>query len=535
MGFVCLGVRCGVAQTSAAPAVAAKPVITCMVNRAHPDAADTAYNRKEYAGAEKLFRDMLAVIAHDESAHEGLIRDLIQQNRVAEAGKEADAWAAAEPASAMAMVAVGEARLREGIPKEAFVTFIKAAVMDPCNPRARYGQFRVNELRGAFASAKSSIEQAYRLHPTDEEIHTSWIWTRDHKDRMELFTDYVGHTDQINDQDREEIKRRLEKESLYRPTDCRVSPSSPARATVPMQPLMDGPKRFVGWGLDVQFNGKRRRLQIDTGASGLTISRSAALFLGIRREDEVQTGGIGDSGKVRTSVAHVASVKIGALEFTNCPVEILEKWSALDSEGLIGADVFDRSAVALDFPKHELRVEPLPERPEETKSADAAAGVEDEETSHPHDAYVSPEMTNWLRIYRLGHELLVPAAVADTKKAREPDAWKGKLFLLDTGAALNFISPVAAAEVTKVSLGSDIAVRGISGSVNKVYEAGSFSLAFAGLKLESPSMTAIDLTDLSHGTGVEVSGLIGAPALFQLVMHIDYRDNLIWCEYHPTP
>jgi hypothetical protein len=32
---------------------------------------------------------------------------------------------------------------------------------------------------------------------------------------------------------------------------------------------------------------------------------------------------------------------------------------------------------------------------------------------------------------------------------------------------------------------------------------------------------------------VEVSGLIGAPALFQLVLHIDYRDNLVWCEYTP--
>jgi len=25
--------------------------------------------------------------------------------------------------------------------------------------------------------------------------------------------------------------------------------------------------------------------------------------------------------------------------------------------------------------------------------------------------------------------------------------------------------------------------------------------------------------------------LIGAPALFQVVLHIDYRDNLVWCEY----
>jgi hypothetical protein len=39
------------------------------------------------------------------------------------------------------------------------------------------------------------------------------------------------------------------------------------------------------------------------------------------------------------------------------------------------------------------------------------------------------------------------------------------------------------------------------------------------------------MTESSHDTGVEVSGTIGTPTLFQLVMHIDYRDNLILFEH----
>ena len=93
------------------------------------------------------------------------------------------------------------------------------------------------------------------------------------------------------------------------------------------------------------------------------------------------------------------------------------------------------------------------------------------------------------------------------------------------------ISPPAAREVTKVSRDDSNGIRGIQGEVNKVYEAGKFTLAFAGLRLDSPSMTSIDTTKMSHDLGVEVSGFIGAPALFQVVMHIDYRDNLVWCEY----
>jgi predicted aspartyl protease len=301
-----------------------------------------------------------------------------------------------------------------------------------------------------------------------------------------------------------------------------------------MVAVTDGPTRFLSWGLDVQFNGKRRRLQIDTGASGITISRAAAMFLGIQREDATRVGGIGDKGDVKTSIAHVASIKIGGIEFTNCAVEILEKWSLLDSDGLIGGDVFDASLLTLDFPKHELRVAPLPLRPGETEAERAkleAAG--DDAVFEPHDPYIAPEMTKWLRVYRSGHDLLMPTGLVETKRINDMAAWKDKLFLLDTGADSNLISPTAAREVAKVSRDDSMEIRGISGEVDKVYEAGKFTMAFANLRLDSPSMTAIDTTKLSHGAGVEVSGLIGAPALFQVILHIDYRDNLVWCEHTP--
>jgi predicted aspartyl protease len=313
-----------------------------------------------------------------------------------------------------------------------------------------------------------------------------------------------------------------------------MSPTSPGEAKVPMSAIMDGPEHFEGWGLDVKFNGKGRRLQIDTGAGGITISRAAAMFLGIQREDATKIGGIGDKGEVKTSITHIASVKIGGIEFTNCPVEILEKWSALDSDGLIGGNVFAGSLLTLDFPKHELRIAPLPERPgEKTPAQTASDAATDDEEVEAHDAYVAPEMAKWQRVYRSGHDLLMPTGIVDTKRLKDDSAWKDKLFLLDTGSESNLISPAAAKEVTKVGRDESIGIRGISGEVDKVYEAGKFTLAFAGLRLDSPSMTSIDTTKISHDDGVEVSGLIGAQALFQVVLHIDYRDNLVWCEYTP--
>ena len=507
---------------------------TCTVNSFAPNPAETALNKGDFAPAEVLFRALLAKSADNEAAHEGLVRALLAQDKVNDAARDAEAWATAAPASSMALTALGDVRLRQGVPREAFLQFQKAVVADLCNARAYYGIAEVYGLAGFHASSKHMIEQAYRLHPSDDDINSAWIDTLPRKERLAKWADYAEHSDQISEENRAKLKTSLEKESQSHASDCRMAPTSPREATAPMTAVMDGPNHFVGWGLDVKFNGKSRRLQIDTGATGITISRAAAMFLGIQRQDATQTGGIGDKAKVRTSVTHVASVKIGGIEFTNCRVDILEKWSVLDSDGLIGGDVFDASLLTLDFPKHELRMAPLPERPGEKKAAVATPDpTDDDEIVEPHDPYIAPGMEKWQRVYRYRHDLIMPTGLVDTKRIKDDSAWKDKLFILDTGADSNLISPAAAREVTKVSRDDSMEIRGIQGEVDKVYEAGKFTLAFAGLRLDSPSMTSIDTTKISHDDGVDISGFIGAPALTQLVLHIDYRDNLVWCEYTP--
>jgi predicted aspartyl protease len=428
-----------------------------------PSPAETALNKKEYGSSESLFRATLAKNSKDDIAHEGLVRALIGQDKVVDAVTQAETWAAAEPGSSMAAVALGEARLRHGDPAAALLEFQRGVRADKCNARALFGIARVDELEGKHATAKWMIEQAYALQPSDAGIHAAWISTRPHNER-------------------------LEKESSDHSPECKMSPASPREATIPMAGVLDGINRILAWGLDVQFNGKQRLLEIDTGASGIVITRGAALFLGITREDATLTGGIGDKGNVNTSIAHVASIKIGAIEFTNCPVQILEKWNVVDADGLIGGDVFEDSLLTLDFPKQELRIAPLPRR-----LALSGTQIEDQ-PGEAYDPYVAPGMAKWNSIYRSGHDLLMRTRIVETKRVKDESAWKERLFLLDTGSGANFISPAAAAEVTKVSRDRDLSVSGISGKVNEVYLASKFTLDFAGLRLNLPNMRAIDTT-----------------------------------------
>ena len=133
-------------------------------------------------------------------------------------------------------------------------------------------------------------------------------------------------------------------------------------------------------------------------------------------------------------------------------------------------------------------------------------------------------MKSYSTVFRFGHELLVPTIIGNVPY---------KLFLLDTGSLVNFISPAAAREVTKVHANSDVIVKGISGSVDKVYRANKAVLQFGHVRQENQDMTSIDMKAMSDSAGTEISGILGFITLRMLDIKIDYRDALINFEVDP--
>src|SRR5262249_46225504 len=138
--------------------------------------------------------------------------------------------------------------------------------------------------------------------------------------------------------------------------------------------------------------------------------------------------------------------------------------------------------------------------------------------------YIAPEMKSYTQIYRFGHMLLVPTAIGEIP---------GKLFLLDTRATTNFITPAAAREVTKVHGDPHVTVKGLSGSVKNFYSADRAVLRFGHLRQENQDLTAFDLTHISDHTGTEISGMLGFTLLRLLDVKIDDRDGLVDFSYNP--
>jgi hypothetical protein len=222
----------------------------------------------------------------------------------------------------------------------------------------------------------------------------------------------------------------------------------------------------------------------------------------------------------------------------------MESRSVAGEDGLIGADVFEDFLVDIDFPDEKLKLSELPKRPgqaeqplglrnNDEESADedrsskevtAAKDASVTSSSGPQDRYIAPEMQSFTRVFRFGHDLLVPTKVGDVPN---------KLFLLDTGSLTNFISPQAAREVTKVHNDADTTVKGISGSVRNVYSANKAVLQFGNLRQENQDMTSFNMDAISESDGTEISGFFGFVMLRFIDIKIDYRDALIDFTFDP--
>lgn len=190
---------------------------------------------------------------------------------------------------------------------------------------------------------------------------------------------------------------------------------------------------------------------------------------------------------------------------------------------MIGADVFSHFLVDIDLPNQKLRLSELPLRPDEVAPA-AALDAGPATPARFRDRYVAPEMKGYSPIFRFGHMLLVPTKVNNSA---------AKLFLMDTGAFNNLISPDAAREVTKVSGDSSMQVKGLNGSVKNVYRGDELTLTFGSLRQKNEDIVSFDTKSISDSIGTEVSGTLGFAMLRMLDIKIDYRDGLVYFSFDP--
>jgi predicted aspartyl protease len=530
--------------------------VSCKVTAPHaPSEAETAFLRGDYDKAAGLYQAQWKSNPNDAGAVAGLVGVLLRQQKVAEASQTAEQALTAMPSSVVVMTAQAEVLYRQGTPWLAGGVTEKAMKIDPCNARLHLMRSRLARLNSLYASEQTEVRAAHSLDPTDPAIRSAWIRTLPAGQRIAELEAYLASPTGDDPDDIRRLKMYLEalKKSAAEPhKSCRLA-SSATSTEIPFIMLMRDATHVRAFGLEVKLNDHKARLQIDTGASGLLISRPVAEHAGLKPFSETEVGGIGSGGMKGGYIAYADSIQVGGLEFHDCVVRVLDSRNVVDSDGLIGMDVFSRFLVTLDYPMQKLELGPLPPRPtdtvpetptletkegsgegsaEEASNSAPASGNKDEATPAPaprrgpQDRYIAPEMKDYTWVYRVGHQLLMPTTINQSATKR--------LFILDTGSWTTTISPEAARAVTKVHSDDTMRVHGISGNVEKVYTADDVTFEFANIRQPGREVASFDTSNISRNTGLEISGFIGATTLGQLKTHIDYRDGLVKFEYDPN-
>ncbi len=493
---------------------------TCPVDRTPPIDGDLLLGRDKDKEAQAAYQAVLQTKPMDENARLGVIRAMIGQNQVAEAKSAAAAFAKEQPNSGLAQVAASEADYRAGDIDDSFAHAKQALILAPCEGRAAMALAQLYDLTGLHANAARFIVRAHRLRPMDQFVTREWIGSLPRKERLLELSNFLQSGPALSDDENRGLNTEKQYLEARKPGECHTVSTSESTQT-PLSLVYGDSTRPVAYGLDVLLNGKHRRTQIDTGASGIVLSDGAARGLGLEEEYKAKSSGVGDEGERESYLAHVHSLRIGAIELQDCMVQVVKK-SGLHVDGLIGMDVFRRWLVTLDYPAGQLRLAPLP-RDAQSKSNDTnESGPEEDEG--PHDSYVAPEMQGWLRIARVGHNLLLPAALNPTGKLH--------YVIMDTGAQSSLFSLSLAKETGKLH-SSAMQFSGISGKTKTVFETNDTEFFVGNLRLPKDSYYATDVTNISHNLGFEIGGLFGLPTLQRLTIQIDYRDNLLKLSYDP--
>jgi len=511
------------AQTAAAPR-------TCTVDHSQSTEGEIALAKEDYDAALTFYRNANAKTPDSPEIKLGLIRALIGKDQTAEATKQAAEVVAKFPQSALAKVAAGEAAFRDADFDAANQDAIAAYKLDSCEARALDLLAEMYDVSARYATGARVLAVAHQIRPNDELILRDWIESLPRSKRAEELNKYLAGPASLSTSAHEGYVNQQDYLKAHHTGECHIISKS-EQTKIPFTPIYGNSHFIEAYGLDVSFNRNKRRLQIDTGASGIVLTPAAARRLGLTREYKLHTGGVGDEGEVESYLTHVENIQIGDVELSDCMVEVLAKYKVGDTiDGLIGLDVFYRWLATLDYPNRQLLLSPLPPQPGGTSRAaqnpvGAAGQAQDDDDDIPKDAIEPSTMQDWLHIIRIGHDIFLPAKINSSPL---------RYIIMDTGSHDSSFSIVFAKEAGKMHRDTDVEVTGLSGKVKEVYRVDNTTLRFGSIQLPPGSFYAFDLTKLSHDTGAEVSGFAGFSTLSRLTITVDYRDNLMQMKYDPN-
>ena len=266
-----------------------------------------------------------------------------------------------------------------------------------------------------------------------------------------------------------------------------------------LESFVPSPGRAMGVLLKVRINdGRPLRLLLDSGAEHIVLTRTTARAHDLLGGTRLSLIGFGAMEQAAGAVAIADTVEIGPLAFRNCRVDVVDHKVVEGADGVLPLALFSDFLVRLDFPGKVLSLTPYREQ-----SRDDFRG-------------------RFTRALAVNAVLFLKLAV---------DELHNGYFLLDTGAAHNALSGRIARALGGPGIGAPTKVVHGANGVSRV-QAMKALIHFrtAEQDITSDDVVLVDLDNMSRYNGLEVSGLLGFPALSRYVVTVNYRDSLVRME-----
>jgi len=477
------------------------PLSVAQNSPATPDDAALAnahhlFSQADFRGAAAAFRKIVEAKPSDE-AYAGLVRSLLKADDIKAAEESSQKALAAFPESAILHAERGDVFYRRGLVPESEDEYRAALKLDDKCARAWLGQGKVDAVYARRSQAKTAIAKAHDLDSKDSDAFYEWAIRLPYPENVAALERHLAefHNDPEAERHEREFKDFV-KALAGRKTW--ISARDVEHTEIKLEALTMGVGMVLrGYGLRVRLNDRATvTLLVDTGSSGITITRKLAQKIGASKLSEQALEGVGKSGPAVGYKAWVDKVVIGDLEFHDCFVQATPREIA-EVDGIIGMDVFSQYLITLDMPSRKLRLEQMPAQSKDKDGAPAQTEA-------------------FSQTFILGHFLLLPTAVG--KKATG-------LFVIDSGSNANTISPELARLMPEMRAFNS-PMFGASGVVNSAFIADDATLRFARVS-RSDRISTLDLHSISKDLGIEVSGQIGFSAMENMKLTIDYRDGLV--------
>src|SRR5262245_34951239 len=310
-----------------------------------------ALRKGDYAGAEKIFRDLLSKDAHDNDARLGLSFTLLKQRDLQGAYDNAARVIMLDPLSARAHALLGTALLGAGEFRLSVEEFKTALALDENEALAVAGLAMVDLYENRLPLALPGLRRAADMDPNEPDyvfnLGQAAARSEKYKEAADAYERFLIIAPKTDFDRRARIIGLIDFLRYLGRQGSLYVPSGEYRSSVPFEATDNRPV------MQVRINGQKEPLKfvLDTGSGMSVVSEQTAKRLGIK---PVAKGGLARAvvggGKFEIVYGFLDSIEIGNAKVSNVPVYIRKFFdNQIPVDGYLGLSVVAKYLTSIDY------------------------------------------------------------------------------------------------------------------------------------------------------------------------------------------